>query len=369
MHNHLALLPRQRVLLNLAHQPADRPAFSWSFGPQPATRAALDDYLKPWGLDYQQLYCLTSDVRRFDAAYAGPSLPAKTSFWGWTVKAVSYGAGHYDEFDYKPLATAATVDDIAAHAWPNPEHFRYADLAGQVQQADPDHHFARILWIGNPLEILSWLMGLEQLMESLVLAPEVVHAALDRITTFFETQMRRAFAVVPDGFDAVYGADDLGTQRGPMISRATYREMIMPYHRRLYALAHQHVRYTIHHSDGSVYDLLDDLIEAGVDCLEAVQVECQDMAPEKLKGRFGNRLSFQGGVSVQQVLPHLEPEQVRLEVRRLKKIFGAGGGYICAPSHAVQAGTPPENVIAMVEEAVEAPLAQIVRNGVSRDAE
>lgn len=356
-----SISPRERVLLSLAHQPADRPAFSWSFGPQPAALADLDTHLARWNLNYSQLFAATSDIRRFDVRYAGPALPPKTSHWGWTTKTVSYGTGSYDEFDGKPLANAQTVDDILRHPWPDPDHFDFDLLPGKIAQADPAHRYARILWIGNPLEILSWLMGLEKLMESMALEPELVHAALDRIVSFWETIMRRAFAVAPNAFDAVYGADDLGTQQGPMISRDTYRQLVMPYHQRMYNLAHEHVRFTIHHSDGSVYDLLDDLIEAGVDCLEAVQVECRNMEPEKIKARAGRRLAFQGAVSVQQVLPRYSAQDVRLEVRKLKNILGHGGGYICAPSHAIQAGTPPENVLAMVEEALETPLAEIAR--------
>ena len=128
--------------------------------------------------------------------------------------------------------------------------------------------------------------------------------------------------------------------------------MIKPYHTEFYAMIHQYGAKVMHHSDGSVFDLLDDLIEAGIDCLEAVQVECANMQPENLKRHVGNRLAFRGAVSVQQVLPSCTPEQVRQEVIRLRHVLGKGGGYICAPSHAVQAGTPPENVIAMVEEAV-----------------
>ena len=101
------------------------------------------------------------------------------------------------------------------------------------------------------------------------------------------------------------------------------------------------------------------MIDAGMDCLEAVQFECVDMEPEKLKKHFGQRLAFRGGVSVQQVLPSCSAEQVRGEVRRLKEILGCDGGYICAPSHAIQAGTPPENIVAMVEEAVEKSMEQI----------
>jgi len=355
------VLPRERVMLNLSRREADRPAFAWGFGPQPPARAALNAYLEQWGLDYDRLSSATSDVRRFDVRYAGPPLPPRTSPWGWTVKPVSYGDGSYDEFDHQPLSRAETVADIERHPWPHPDHFDYAALLPTIRQVDPDHRHARILGGGNPMETLTWMMGFEKVLVFLLDKPDVIHAALGRITSFFEARLRRAMAACPGEIDAVFCADDLGTQHGPMIGRATYRELVMPYHRRLCAAAHEHAPFVLHHSDGSVAALLDDLIEAGVDCLEAVQVECADMEPEKLKARFGDRLAFQGAVSVQQVLPRMTEGQVREEVRRLKSILGAGGGYICAPSHAIQAGTPPENVIAMVEEAVETSIEEIAR--------
>lgn len=360
MKSAVTLSSRERVLLSLGRQPSDRPAFSWSFGPQPTAKQALDEYLAQWNCNYDRLYQATCDIRQFGPAYNGPPLPPQSSIWGWTNKTISYGAGSYEEWDFRPLANAETVADIERHPWPNPDHFNYADLRPQIREVDPEHRYARVLWVGNPMEILSWMMGLEKLMEALVIAPEVVHVGMERITAFFEELARRCFAAAPGEFDAVFGADDVGTQQGPMIGRPTYRELIMPYHRRLYGLSHEHVRFTIHHSDGSVYDLLDDLHEAGVDCLEAVQVECRDMEPEKLKAGFGDRLAFQGAVSVQQVLPQWSVEEVKKEVRRLKSVLGQGGGYICAPSHAIQAGTPVENVIAMVEAALETPFDQII---------
>lgn len=357
------LSPRERVSLALSHRETDRIPFSWSFGPQPPAQRALDEYLKPHGLDYARLYAATSDIRRFDPRHAGPKHPrgGQWGYWGWTLKDVSYGEGSYEEFDFQPLAGAETVADIEAHAWPDPEHFACGELVDRIREEDPEHYYFRILWGGNPLEILSWMMGLEKMMMTLAEDPQIIHAGLERITGILETVLRRSAEAAPGQFDAVFFADDLGGQHGPLISRNTYRECIMPYHRRLCDLAHQHARFTIHHSDGSVFALLDDLIEAGVDCLEAVQVECRDMEPENLKRQFGGRLAFQGAVSVQQVLPRLNAKQVGEEVRRIKDILGAGGGYICAPSHAIQAGTPPENVIAMVEEAVGIPLAEIAR--------
>jgi len=357
------LSSRERVIMALSHREPDRIPFSWSFGPQPPARKALDEYLKPYGLDYPQLYAATSDIRRFDPRYTGPVHPngGVWGYWGWTVRNVSYGEGSYEEFDYQPLASAESISDIENHAWPDPELFAYEELARQIRASDPEHRYFRILFGGNPLEILSWLMGLEKLMMTLAEEPEMIQAGLERITGILETILRRSAEAAPDQFDAVYLYDDLGGQQGPLISRATYREHIMPYHRRLCDLSHRHARFTIHHSDGSVCALLDDLIEAGVDCLEAVQIECRDMQPELLKQRFGDRLSFQGAVSVQQILPRLSADEVRAEVRRMKEILGAGGGYICAPSHAIQAGTPPENVIAMVEEALQIPLVEIAR--------
>jgi len=361
-----SLSSRERARLNYSLREADRPAFSWSFGPQPPARAALNEHLAQWGLDYEKLFVVTSDLRRYHVPYVGPPLPERTSFWGWTVKPTSYGAGSYDEFDHQPLATAETIADIERHLWPDPDHFDCAAVVERIGREDPDGRYARIVSGGNPMEILSWLMGLTNVLVRLLEAPEVIHAAMDRITAHFETVTRRVLELANGRIDAVFCADDLGTQRGPMIGRDTYRRMIMPYHRSFYAMIHEHDAFVIHHSDGSVAGLLDDLIAAGVDCLEAVQVECADMAPESLKARFGGRIAFQGGVSVQQVLPHRTPEEVRREVRRLKETLGAGGGYLCTPSHAIQAGTPPENVVAMAEEAVELTIDDIARLARSR---
>jgi len=354
-----ALTPRERVVRNLARQEADRPAFSWSFGPQPPARAALDAHLAAWGLDYPRLYDATCDVRSFSAAYVGPGLPPRTSPWGWTTRAVSYGAGAYDEFDHLPLARAESVADVERHPWPDARHFDAEGVGQDMRQDDPNHRYARVLWGGNPLEILMWIMGLEKVLVGLVAEPAMIDAALERITSIFEAILRRSLEGAAGEADAVYIADDVGTQNGPMMSPATYRARVKPYHARLCRVAHEHGLPAIHHSDGSVAGLLYDLIDAGVDCLEAVQTECRDMAPESLKARFGTRLAFQGGVSVQQVLPRGTEADVRRHVRHLKATLGRGGGYICAPSHAIQAGTPPENVVAMVEEGVEKTLAEI----------
>ena len=107
----------------------------------------------------------------------------------------------------------------------------------------------------------------------------------------------------------------------------------------------------IYHTDGAATEAVEGLIDAGIDVLQALQFSAKGMDPAVLKDRFGDRLCFEGGVSVQTTLPFGTVEDVRAEVENLITVLGKGGGYILGPSHAIQAGTPPENVVAMFDTA------------------
>jgi len=93
------------------------------------------------------------------------------------------------------------------------------------------------------------------------------------------------------------------------------------------------------------------LIGMGIDVLQALQFDAKGMDPLALKTQFGDRLCFQGGVSVQKTLPFGTPEDVRREVYERIRVLGRNGGYILGPSHAIQAGTPSENIVAMFDAA------------------
>jgi uroporphyrinogen decarboxylase len=107
----------------------------------------------------------------------------------------------------------------------------------------------------------------------------------------------------------------------------------------------------IYHTDGSIMNAVDGLIDMGIDVLQALQFSARGMDPAALKEKYGDRLCFEGGVSVQTTLPFGSAEDVRQEVIRLIEILGRGGGYILGPSHAIQAGTPPENIAALFDTA------------------
>ncbi len=134
------------------------------------------------------------------------------------------------------------------------------------------------------------------------------------------------------------------------MSRRTYCNVLQHYHARLYSTGKRLSprAAVMHHSDGSVFDLLPDMMDAGVEVLEAVQVGAAHLQPESLKEAYGDRLCFHGGISVQSLLPHCVEATVFEEVCRLISVFGKGGVYIAAPAHAIQVGTPPRNVMAML---------------------
>jgi uroporphyrinogen decarboxylase len=344
------MTPRERILAALSHQQPDRVPFSWGFGPTGEMAAALAEYLGARGLDWHRLRAATEDILWVGAAYTGPVLPERTDIWGIRYKPVSYGAGAYGEMEHYPLAGVTTPEQIADHLWPDPTAYDDNGLRDAITESNPGRLKATRMSAGNPFEIYCWMTGLEEALLNLLTRPEVVVAALERITGFFEARLERALGACGDLADTLFFADDLGSQQGLLISNRLYREILQPFHRRLFEAAkalapHAKVMF---HSDGAVFDILPDLIDAGVEVLEAVQVDAAGMEPERLKSAFGDRLSFHGAISVQALLPRADEAATEAECRRLVQVLGAGGGYIAAPSHAIQVGTPPGNVLTML---------------------
>jgi uroporphyrinogen decarboxylase len=306
-------------------------------------------------LDWDKLRAASEDIRFAGPTYTGPMPPGGNTFigiWGIKVVDVSYGNGNYQEFTDFPLAPFDRPEQLQDYPWPSADHYDYASLRQQLIEADPDRRQAVKFAAANPFEIFSWMYGLEQALVSSITDPDFVHAAMRHITSFFDERLRRVLEAAGNQIDLVFLADDVGSQNGPLMSRDMYRQMLQPYHRRLIETARRHAPHikVMYHSDGSVFDLLPDLLDSGIDMLEAVQVETAGMEPQRLKQHFGDRLCFQGAISVQQVLPRMTPTQVRQVCRDLVQVLGDQGGYIAAPSHAIQVGTPVQNVVAMLEQ-------------------
>jgi hypothetical protein len=201
-------------------------------------------------------------------------------------------------------------------------------------------------WMKNPRGIRNvedWYVGTIQ-------HRAYVFKVFERQCEIALSNLNRLFQVVGDRVDVVYmSGTDFGMQTGPFISPKTYRQLYMPFHKQLNDWVHQHTPWKCFiHSCGSIAALMPDMIEAGFDIFNPVQVSAAGMDAQALKERFGRQVTFWGGgVDTQHTLPFGTPDQVRAEVQEHISIFGQNGGFVFNTIHNVQADVPTENLLAL----------------------
>lgn len=181
---------------------------------------------------------------------------------------------------------------------------------------------------------------------------DYIHAVFEKQSEIALANLAKLYAVTGNNVDAVFACGtDFGTQCGTFCSADTFRELYLPYYRKMNDWIHQHTTWkTFKHSCGAVFKFMDCFIEAGFDIINPVQCSAAGMDAAELKKTFGSRLTFWGGgVDTQKVLPFGTPEQVREQVLERCRIFGEGGGFVFDAIHNVQARTPVANIIAMIE--------------------
>jgi uroporphyrinogen decarboxylase len=183
------------------------------------------------------------------------------------------------------------------------------------------------------------------------LYPEAILRLSEALCSIYLTKLEKWLGAVGPYIDVVLFGDDLGCQNGPLLSPAMYRRYYQSFHRRMWARARELADVKVMlHCCGGVYELLDDLIDAGLDAINPVQISCARMETGKLKSRFGDRLTFWGGgCDTQSILPDSTPEEVARHVREQVKTLHPGGGFVFQQVHNIQADVPPQNVVAMFD--------------------
>ncbi|HXK60119.1 MAG TPA: uroporphyrinogen decarboxylase family protein [Acidobacteriota bacterium] len=196
------------------------------------------------------------------------------------------------------------------------------------------------------------IRDIEEWYISTVTRRDYIKKVFERQTEIALQNLEKIFERVGNAFDAVFiCGTDFGTQSSTFCSLDSFRDLYLPYYRRMNDWIHQNTTWkTFKHSCGAVEPLIEGFIEAGFDILNPVQISAPGMEPEKLKQKYGDRLVFWGGgVDTQKTLPFGTPQQVREEVLRSCEIFGKGGGFVFNTVHNIQANTPVENIVAMFE--------------------
>jgi hypothetical protein len=179
-----------------------------------------------------------------------------------------------------------------------------------------------------------------------------IHAVFEKQCEIALANLQRIHSAVGSRVDAIYlCGTDFGTQTSSFCSVPTFRELWFPYYKAICGWVHSNTTWKcFKHSCGSVERFFESFIEAGFDIINPVQCSAAGMDPATLKQKYGDRLVFWGGgVDTQQTLPFGTPAQVREEVLRRCELFAPNGGFVFNPVHNIQAGTPVENVVAMLD--------------------
>lgn len=269
----------------------------------------------------------------------------------WGLRRVLVGS--YYELVGTPLKNA-TIDDLKTYPWPDPfDPVRTEGLREEVLDLYENTSYAITAYrptLAGVFDTANLLLGMETNLLKMMLDRPFIQALYDKLHEIIMGHYQAQLDIVGPYVQIVEQADDLGTQRDPLISPKLYRELVKPRHAELNRFIKQKAPQAkvMLHTDGSVRAFIPDFIEAGFDILNPVQPLAKGMNPAELKAEFGSEISFLGGVDVQQAM--IGPvEGVREEVRRRIEELGPGGGYIIAPSHNFQDDTPLENLLAFFE--------------------
>ncbi len=196
------------------------------------------------------------------------------------------------------------------------------------------------------------IRDIEEWYVSLVMRPEYIKAVFEKQAEIAIGNLERLHAAVGDRISVIQtNGTDFGTQNGPFCSQESYRELFLPYQKRVNGWIHAHTPWkTFMHCCGGIAPLLDLIVEAEFDILNPVQCSATGMDPVMLKKRYGEVLTFWGGgVDTQKTLPFGTPAQVREQVRERVETFAPGGGFVFGAIHNVQALTPLDNLLALFE--------------------
>lgn len=343
--------PYERVLATLKREPVDRvPVDVW------LTPEVLDSLRDHFGEEdaftvYQKLGVdkIVWVFPEYDTGHHEINPNEGRDLWGVPTVKVQSGSANYEEFGEGPLADFMDPGDLDDYPlWPTPDRFDYQGAKEKARRAR-EYGFATIgPWISF-FEVYCHMRGMENALMDVVAEPEFLEATLDRIEAIQTKMLDRYLREMGELVDIVFISDDLGTQESQLMSTAAWVEYLKPRVARWCDRIHAAGKYVLFHTDGAARDFVPHLVECGVDILNPIQHVCPGMDRVGLKRDFGDKLIFHGGIENQRILPYGTVDEVRQEVKTCLETLGAGGGYIPCSCHNIQAGTPVENVIAMVE--------------------
>ncbi len=305
----------------------------------------------------QLLRVVGDDFRYVEPIYCGPELRtfpdgSVEGYFGERYKYAEFEAGKYLEACYLPFAGVERPEDLDRSLFPTADRFDYSTIKQQAR-ALREQGVAVCLGTAGDMDFINSIArarGMEQVLIDLI-DDSPVYLEIMQARFEFYYHIHRQILEAADGLiDFAHAGEDLGNQRGPMINMDIFERHFAPKYGKYFDMVHSHGARTMMHMCGCCVDFLPRLIELGLDVYDVVQPTTPEMEIALLKERFGEKLTFCGTVCVQSTLAFGTVEEVEAEVDRRLDLFPDGGLFL-GPTHAVQAGSPLENTLAMYRRA------------------
>ena len=213
----------------------------------------------------------------------------------------------------------------------------------RVQELLPDG--MKIVALSGKIFTLSWLlMGYENFCVNLMLKPKFLQQLIEKVAELQYGIIKEVIKI--PNIAAIWAVDDLAFGTGPMIQPQAFRDYIFPWYKKFSEICHENNQYFFFHSDGYLWDLMDDLIGLGIDALHPIDPTCMDI--ENVKRKVGDKISIFGNISNELLQNGTTEDIIALTKQRLKTI-APGGGYCLGSGNSVPEWAQIENYIAMIE--------------------
>lgn len=338
---------RERFFATIERRPVDRPA--WWLG-EP-TAPAMPGLLGHFGVSSEEELKarLGDDVANINVPYASPAGNhiacafnfAKTASESYMERTLT-DPGYFEDCE--------DAEEVDKFPWPDPEpHLDRAESRRRVDAAPRDKIRLGMLWSCHFQDACA-AFGMESALVAMLSAPEVFQAVIDRITGFYLKANELFYEATKGTLDAVLIGNDFGCQTNLLLSPELLREHVFPGTKKLIDQAHAYGLKVIHHSCGSVHDVIGDIAGMGADAIHPIQALATGMDAPTLKRDFGGAVSFCGGVDAQHLLVNGSPAEVEAKVLELRELFPTG--LIISPSHeAILPDIHPANIEALARAA------------------
>jgi len=332
------MLPRDRVIAQINHQETDYVPYVISF--EEGVDQRLDDYYGStrWR-DLVENPVLHVPAPNLVVEETGE--PTYTDPYG-SVWRMDRRPFHLEEPVLKAPSLAGftfpDVDAIFDPAW--------KEEASRFIEQHQERYFL-VAGFGFGLFERTWVLrGFDNALMDAAAEPDLYDELVERVATHQLAIVERLLELPVDG---IWFSDDWGYQEGVLLGPERWRRVLKPRLARMYDRVHQAGKTVLSHCCGSIVDIMPDVIEIGLDVYESVQPEARGNSPYDLKRKYGDKITFWGGLGSQSTIPFGTPDGIRTEVARLCREMGRGGGYVLAPAKALQPETPTENAAAVVE--------------------